>query len=256
MIPRPRAKFGTLPALPTELTWRHLDETERERWGAGEHEIGLVSFNIWLIPVMKPFDRAMDTLRSADGIVIDLRGNPGGIGAMSMGIAGHFTARPEQLGEMRTRDTRLSFVTNPRRTDSEGRPVEPYAGPLAILVDERSASTTEIFAGGLQHLGRARIFGTRTAGAALPAAMTPLPNGDVFLHAFADYRLPDGTALEASGVRPDNDRPYARADYAREGDPALAEAVRWIAAQRRAPRHPAHDDHSDRQRHPDPQDHP
>ncbi|MFM8785409.1 MAG: S41 family peptidase [Phycisphaerales bacterium] len=253
---RPRAKFGTLPALPTELTWRHLDETERERWGAGEHEIGLVSFNIWLIPVMKPFDRAMDTLRSADGIVIDLRGNPGGIGAMSMGIAGHFTARPEQLGEMRTRDTRLSFVTNPRRTDSEGRPVEPYAGPLAILVDERSASTTEIFAGGLQHLGRARIFGTRTAGAALPAAMTPLPNGDVFLHAFADYRLPDGTALEASGVRLDNDRPYARADYAREGDPALAEAVRWIAAQQRAPRHPAHDDHPDRERHPDPQDHP
>jgi carboxyl-terminal processing protease len=239
---RPRSKFGTLPAMPTELTWRHLDETERERWGAGDHEIGLVSFNIWLIPVMKPFDRAMDVLRSADGIVLDLRGNPGGIGAMSMGIAGHFTSQPENLGEMRTRDTRLRFVTNPRRTDSEGRPVEPYAGPLAILVDERSASTTEIFAGGLQHLGRARIFGTRTAGAALPAAMTPLPNGDVFLHAFADYRLPDGTALEASGVKPDNDRPYGRADYAREGDPALADAVRWIASQRRTPRtHEPHD---------------
>ncbi|MFM8816888.1 MAG: hypothetical protein ACKOHI_03255, partial [Phycisphaerales bacterium] len=82
------------------------------------------------------------------------------------------------------------------------------------------------------------------------------PNGDVFLHAFADYRLPDGTALEASGVRPDNDRPYARADYAREGDPALAEAVRWIAAQRRAPRDRAHHDHPDRERHPDSQDHP
>ena len=250
---RPRAKFGTLPAMPTELTWRHLDETERERWGAGEHEIGLIAFNIWLIPVMKPFDRAMDTLRSADGIVIDLRGNPGGIGAMSMGIAGHFTARPEQLGEMRTRDTRLSFVTNPRRTDSEGRPAEPYAGPLAILVDARSASTTEIFAGGLQHLGRARIFGERTAGAALPAVMTPLPNGDVFLHAFADYRLPDGTALEASGVRPDGARPYDRADYAREGDPALAEAVRWIASQRRVPRT---DDRHDRHDHPDHETHP
>ena len=80
------------------------------------------------------------------------------------------------------------------------------------------------------------------AGAALPAAMTPLPNGDVFLHAFADYRLPDGTALEASGVKPDNDRPYGRADYAREGDPALADAVRWIASQRRTTRtHEPHD---------------
>jgi len=55
----------------------------------------------------------------------------------------------------------------------------------------------------------------------------------VFLHAFADYRLPDGRALEGGGVAPDNARPYVRADYAREGDPALAEAVRWIASQRR-----------------------
>lgn len=231
---RPRTSFGALPPMPTELTWRHLDATERERWGAGDREIGLVRFNVWLIPVMRPFDIAMDTLRTADGIVIDLRGNPGGIGAMSMGVAGHFTARPEGLGEMRTRDACLRFVSNPRRTDSGGHPVEPYSGPLAILVDERSASTSEIFAGGLQHLGRARVFGARTAGAALPAITTPLPNGDVFLHAFADYRLPDGTPLEATGVRPDGARPYDRSDFAREGDPALAEAVRWIASQPRA----------------------
>ena len=233
---RPQAKFASLPPMPTELTWRHLDETERERWGAGDREIGLIAFNIWLIPVARPFDKAMDTLRAADGIVIDLRGNPGGIGAMAMGIAGHFTAEPASLGEMRTRDTTLSFTTNPRRASTSGVAVEPYAGPLAILVDDASASTTEIFAGGMQHLGRARVFGRRTAGAALPAMMTPLPNGDVFLHAFADYRLPDGTALEATGVRPDNARPYDRADYSREGDPALAEAVRWIASQRRTPR--------------------
>jgi carboxyl-terminal processing protease len=228
---RPQVKFGTLPAMPTELTWRHLDETERERWGAGNHEIGLIGFNIWLIPVARPFDLAMDTLRTADGIVIDLRGNPGGIGAMAMGIAGHFTDAPEDLGEMRTRDTAMRFATNPRRTTADGKPTAPYAGPLAILVDEGTASTSEIFAGGLQHLGRAKVFGARTAGAALPAIMTPLPNGDVFLHAIADYRLPDGTALEATGVKPDNARPYDRADYAREGDPALAEAVRWIASQ-------------------------
>jgi len=125
----------------------------------------------------------------------------------------------------------MRFATNPRRTTADGKPTAPYAGPLAILVDEGTASTSEIFAGGLQHLGRAKVFGTRTAGAALPAIMTPLPNGDVFLHAIADYRLPDGTALEATGVKPDNARPYDRADYAREGDPALAEAVRWIASQ-------------------------
>jgi carboxyl-terminal processing protease len=174
----------------------------------------------------------MDTLRESDGIIIDLRGNPGGIGAMAMGIAGHFTDEPRHLGEMRSRDATLHFATNPRRVGAAGQPVEPYAGPLAILVDESTASTSEIFAGGLQHLGRAKVFGRRTAGAALPAIMTPLPNGDVFLHAIADYRLPDGAALEATGVRPDNAHPYDAADYAREGDPALAEAVRWISSQR------------------------
>lgn len=233
---RPHSKFGSLPSLPTELTWRHLDQTERERWGAGNHEIGLVRFNIWLIPVARPFDQAMDTLRSADGIVIDLRGNPGGIGAMAMGIAGHFTPQISDLGEMRTRDTTLHFNTNPRRVSTTGVAVQPYTGPVAILVDDATASTSEIFAGGMQYLGRAKVFGERTAGAALPAIMLPLPNGDVFLHAVADYRLPNGNALEASGVKPDNARPYVRADYAREGDPALAEAVRWIAAQPTAAR--------------------
>ena len=228
---RPHTKFGSLPPLPTELTWRHLDETERQRWGAADHEIGLIRFNIWLIPVARPFDIAMDTLRSADGIIIDLRGNPGGIGAMAMGIAGHFTAEVRELGEMRTRDVTLQFKTNPRTVSSTGVAVTPYAGPVAILVDESTASTSEIFAGGMQFLKRAKVFGTRTAGAALPAITMTLPNGDVFLHAFADYRLPNGSALEATGVVPDNARPYTRADFAALGDPAMAEAVRWIASQ-------------------------
>jgi carboxyl-terminal processing protease len=231
---RPTAKFGNLPPLPTDLSWRHLDETERERWGGGRTEIGLIRFNIWLIPIARAFDAAMDGLRGSDGIVIDLRGNPGGIGAMAMGIAGHFTAESVPLGEMRSRDTVLRFVTNPRAVDLDGKPTAPFAGPVAIVVDEGTASTSEIFAGGMQHLKRARVFGTRTAGAALPALTEKLPNGDVFLHAVADYRLPDGTALEATGVRPERAAPYARADYAREGDPAMADAVRWIAAEKQA----------------------
>lgn len=232
---RPHAKFGNLPPLPTELAAREIAADEATRLGAGGRRIGVIGFSVWLIPVARPFDAAIDRFRAADGIVLDLRGNPGGIGGMAMGLAGHFTPEPVSLGEMRTRDTAMTFTTNPRRSSAAGAPVEPYAGPLAILVDEGSASTTEIFAAGLQFLGRAKVFGARTAGAALPAAMDRLPNGDAFLHAFADYRLPDGRPVEGGGVVPDNARPYDRADYAREGDPALAEAVRWIASQTRAP---------------------
>ena len=231
---RPHAKFGNLPPLPTELIARELASDQAARLGAPGRRIAVIAFSVWLIPVARPFDRAIDRFRDADGIVLDLRGNPGGIGAMAMGIAGHFTPEKQPLGTMRTRDSEITFTTNPRRASTEGKAVEPYSGPLAILVDEGSASTTEIFAGGLQFHGRARVFGSRTAGAALPSAAEPLPNGDVFLHAFADYRLPDGRALEGGGVVPDNARPYTRADYAREGDPALAEAARWIASKPRA----------------------
>jgi carboxyl-terminal processing protease len=58
---RPHSKFGSLPSLPTELTWRHLDQTERERWGGGNHEIGLIRFNIWLIPVASSTVRTVTT---------------------------------------------------------------------------------------------------------------------------------------------------------------------------------------------------
>ncbi len=53
--------------------------------------------------------------------------------------------------------------------------VEPFAGPVAILVDELTGSTSETFAGALQSLGRARIFGRPTMGQALPALTGSCP---------------------------------------------------------------------------------
>src|ERR1019366_8027091 len=104
--------------------------------------------------------------------------NRGGIGVMAMGIAGVFIEEQgKKQGEMKMRDATLKFVIFPRP--------ETYPGKLAILIDEGSASTTEILAGGMQDLGRARIFGTRSAGAALPSDIVRLPNGDGFQYAQA-----------------------------------------------------------------------
>src|SRR5207247_2338132 len=126
---------------------------------------------------------AVDALRDADGLILDLRGNPGGVGGMVIGTAGHFLKEPVLLGTMKTRSSSLKFLANPRRVTTAGRRVEPYAGPLALLVDGASMSTSEIFAGGLQAVGRARVFGETTGGAALPSALDRLPNGDVLQHA-------------------------------------------------------------------------
>ena len=90
-----------------------------------------------------------DSVRGCEdcsGFIVDLRGNPGGIGGMAMGMAGFFVDKPDQrLGTMYLRDATLNFVINPRP------PV--FTGPLAILVDGNSASTSEIFAEGLKDIG-------------------------------------------------------------------------------------------------------
>ena len=74
---------------------------------------------------------------------------------------------------------------------------------MAILVDETSYSASEVFAGGMQAAGRARVFGARTPGGALPALMRKLPNGDVLEYAIADFVTVSGERIEGRGVVPD-----------------------------------------------------
>ena len=219
-------KFGNLPAFPIEVDSRIV---EMPLEGMKPVRIGVISFNIWMTGASDAIDRAVDSMRGCDGIVLDLRGNPGGVGAMSMGVAGHFLREPASLGSMLGRENTLDFRAEPRKVSAEGKRVRPYASkPLAILVDGRSASTSEVFAGGLQDLGRARVFGEVSAGMALPAHAKELPNGDVLLHAVADFVTPKGTRLEGRGVIPDEAVAPTREALLRGDDAVLAAASKWI----------------------------
>ena len=155
---------------------------------------------------------------------------------MSMGVAGHFLTEPASLGSMIGRDTTLEFKATPRKVSTAGKRVRPYAKPLAILVDARSASTSEVFAGGLQDLGRARIFGETSAGMALPAQAVELPNGDVLLHAVADFVTSKGTRMEGRGVIPDEVATPTRAALLAGNDAALDAATAWIGSRTLAAR--------------------
>jgi carboxyl-terminal processing protease len=191
----------------------------------GGGNIGYVSFNMFLDParLMNLFGEAVESCAKCEGFVIDLRGNPGGIGIMAMGMAGWFIDKPDQLlGTLYMRETTLKFIVNPR--------VNTFAGPVAILVDGASASTSEILAGGMKDLGRARVFGSRTAAAALPSVFELLPNGDGFQYAIANYISEGGKPLEGLGVTPDVEAPITRQALLEGKDPALDAAVAWIKA--------------------------
>ncbi|MDQ3995696.1 MAG: S41 family peptidase [Gemmatimonadota bacterium] len=213
--------------LPTFLA---LLEHERRPLGDARSGscVGVIRFNIWMPALADDFDRAVDAVRDCRGIVVDLRGNPGGLGFMVAGVGGHFLDSTASLGTMRTRAGELRFTVNPRRATSRGEPVRPYAGPLAILVDPLSGSTSEVFAAGMQAIGRARVFGETSAGQALPAMATRLPTGDVLLHVTADLVAPDGRRVEGRGVVPDEPVPLRREDLLAGRDAALEAAVRWI----------------------------
>jgi len=219
-------QFGNLPPFPIEVESRRVELPVE---GGKPITIGVLSFNIWMTGASDAIDRAVDSLRGCDGIVLDLRGNPGGIGAMSMGVAGHFLKDPASLGSMIGRENTLEFNAEPRKVSTEGKRVRPYATkPLAILIDGRTASTSEVFAGGLQDLGRARVFGETSAGMALPACATELPNGEVLLHAVADFVTSKGTRLEGRGVIPDEAVAPTRVELLKGDDMALSAAMKWI----------------------------
>ena len=205
--------FGNMPR--TAVDW------EITRIG----DIGLFRLGIFLhFSVRLELEAFLDENPDLRGLVIDLRGNPGGIGFMANGICGHLVDESNlRLGTMLMRDQSMHFNISPQAT--------VFGGPVALLIDGGSASTSEIMAAGLQDLGRARLFGSNTAGAALPSVFVRLPNGDGFQFAVANYVSTGGSVLEGSGVAPDEVVWPERSRLLEGVDPPLAAALEWIRQQ-------------------------
>lgn len=205
--------FGALPPIRTEL------ETKTLSGG-----IGYVRFSIFLLTLSDPVKDAIHEFanQGAPGLIIDLRGNRGGVGIMASGIAGTLAANQINFGTMKTRAFPQKFVSFPQ---------EPiYKGKVVVLTDEGSISTSEIMAAGLQESKRARIIGRQTAGMVLPSQVIMLPDGGRFQYVFADFRTPKGVFLEGVGVTPDIPVILTRASLAASpsGDPILDAALSYL----------------------------
>lgn len=187
-----------------------------------DDNIGYIAFNGFMDPayLMKSFNDAMRSFMDADGVIIDLRGNSGGLGAMAMGMAGWLIAENQQLGTLHMRDNEIKMIVQARPT--------PFTGPVVVLVDGLSGSASEFLSGGLQEIRRACVVGSRTKGEALPGQFTTLPNGDVFLYATANFVSAAGKTLEGIGVIPDIEVHHTRAALLEGIDLPLEAAIAWI----------------------------
>ena len=201
--------FGNFPPQYTEFEAKRL---------AGN--IGYIRFNIFVASLMSRIRAAIREMSDAPGIIIDLRGNPGGLGGMSTGIAGLLESQQTSLGVMKLRGAEMKFIVFPQSN--------PYLGKLVLLTDGASASTSEVFASGLQELGRATVVGERSLGAALPSVIQKLPTGALFQYAIADFKTPKGILVEGRGVIPDREVKLTRRALLEGRDAQLEAAVEGI----------------------------
>jgi len=214
LLPGETVSLGNLRDLLTTVEWRMIPGTT----------VGYLAFNYWMLPMVQRVEAGINALREAGmtALVLDLRGNPGGVGAMSVPVARLLLREPGSLGVLHFRDFKQEFSVN-------GSPTA-FAGPVVLLVDEGTASTSEIFATGLRDLGRVRIVGGRaSAGAALPSLVERLEGGATLQYVVGDYHSSKGSVAEGDGVVPDVLVVETRADFIAGKDPALEAAIREVS---------------------------
>ncbi|MEM6297000.1 MAG: S41 family peptidase [Myxococcota bacterium] len=188
-------------------------------------KIGYVSFNIWLVPLMPKIEAGLAELRKKgmESLIIDLRGNPGGVGFMVVPLARQLLTEDVNLGIMHMREGQQEFNVSGS--------ADAFQGKVTVLIDELSASTSEIFAQSMQDIGRIQVYGaTRSPGLALPSLIEELPGGAMLQYVIADYQSPKGTGVEGRGVQPDTVVPERAADFAAGKDPVLDAAVAALTA--------------------------
>jgi len=147
----------------------------------------------------RDFDRALTGLQSdapLRGLVLDLRGNPGGVLEASVSVADEFLDSGVIVrAEGRTAESR--FVL--RATEGDAL----RSAPLVVLIDRGSASGAEIVAGALRDHGRATLMGERTFGKGSVQTVMPLANGQALKLTTSRYYTPAGSSLHERGLEPD-----------------------------------------------------
>ena len=103
-----------------------------------------------------------------------------------------------------------------------------FKGKVIVLTDHGSASTSEMFAAGIQENGRGKVVGETSAGAILLSVFDPLPTGYMFQYAISDYKSPSNILIEGRGVKPDREVVLTRESLLAGRDNQLDAAITEI----------------------------
>lgn len=186
-----------------------------------EDGIAYLQFSMFapaLMPEIRSFIQNLP--KDCPGLIIDLRNNPGGIGLMAPGLLGTLIEENKPCGRMILRSGELGFTAYAQS--------HAFFGKLAVLVNSRSASTSEFFAAAVKDNERGKVIGTQTAGMALASLFKELPNGSTLQYVIANFERADGTFIEGIGVAPDIEVPHTLESLCAGEDAAIDAAISYI----------------------------
>lgn len=195
---------------------------ETLRWEI-QDEIAVISIYQFGDKIESEFQTALEeiTLESPKGVIVDLRNNGGGLLDAAIDIIGEFVS------------DKIVVKTRGRKFGDSGDLRSPKNGawqelPLIVLVNEGSASASEIFAGAVQDYNRGLLLGTKTFGKGTVQNLIPLTDGSSLKVTVAEWLTPNGRSIQEAGIEPDETIERTSEDIDADYDPVLERALDLI----------------------------
>lgn len=163
-----------------------------------EDNIGYVRLTQFQESTAKDLSRVIKKYREqkTQATILDLRNNPGGLLTSAVEVSEQFVGPSKLIVSIKGRDGRKDEYVSRSKEPAEDT-------PMIILVNEGSASASEIVAGALQDWGRAVVVGTQTFGKGSVQTIVPLADGSGLRLTTAKYYTPKGRSIQTTGIAPD-----------------------------------------------------
>ena len=163
------------------------------------------------------FLAVLEKLKDCEGLILDLRGNMGGLFQNAIFVSNLFLEKGVIVNVV-GRSGHLNVYRAEKGNFT-------YEKPLVVLIDSDSASSSEIVAGALQDHERAKLVGTATFGKGLVQKVYPMPNRTGVNLTIARYSTPQGNEIDKRGITPDYEVYFTKDDIAKNNDRQLNFAV-------------------------------